>query len=56
MDCKQVQTGLAVSGDGGIPLFHRAFDGKAGEINQVVGATEALRTMADPRPELARAQ
>lgn len=46
VDRKQVQTGLAVTGDGGIPVFHRAFDGKAGEVNQVVGAMEALREMA----------
>jgi hypothetical protein len=26
-DLKQVQTGLAVSGDGGVPVFHRAYDG-----------------------------
>ncbi len=49
VDRKQVQTGLAVAGDGGIPVFHRAFDGKAGEVNQVVGAMEALRKMAGER-------
>ncbi len=46
VDRKQVQTGLAVSGDGAIPVFHRAYDGKAGEINQVVAAMESLRKMA----------
>lgn len=46
VDRKQVQTGLAVSADGGIPVFHRAYDGKAGEINQVVAAMESLRKMA----------
>lgn len=46
VDRKQVQTGLAVTGDGGIPVFHRAYDGKAGEINQVVAAMEALKKMA----------
>ena len=46
VDRKQVQTGLAVSADGGIPVFHRAYDGKAGEINQVVAAMESLRQMA----------
>jgi transposase len=46
VDRKQVQTGLAVTGDGGIPVFHRAYDGKAGEINQVVTAMEALKKMA----------
>jgi hypothetical protein len=48
-DLKQIQTGLGVTGDGGIPIFHRAFDGRAGEINQVVGAMESLRAMCGPR-------
>jgi hypothetical protein len=41
-DLKQVQTGLAVTGDGGVPVFHRAYDGGAGEVAQVVGALRAL--------------
>ena len=49
VDLKQVQTGLAVTSDGGIPILHRAFDGRAGEVNQVVGAMESLRTMCGPR-------
>ncbi len=44
-DLKQIQTGLGVTADGGIPIFHRAFDGGAGEIAQVVGAMESLRAM-----------
>lgn len=48
-DLKQVQAGLAVSGDGGIPVFHHTFDGGAGEVNQVVPAMTALQTMAGPR-------
>jgi transposase len=48
-DLKQVQAGLAVAGDGGVPVFHRAFDGGAGEVSQVVGAMTALRKMAGPR-------
>lgn len=48
-DLKQVQTGLAVAGDGGIPVLHRAYDGGAGEVNQVVGAMTALKTIAGPR-------
>jgi hypothetical protein len=48
-DLKQIQTGLAVSADGGVPVFHRAFDGRAGEINQVVGTMEAVRDLAAPR-------
>src|SRR2546421_1214873 len=30
-DLKQVQAGLAVTGHGGVPVLHRAFDGGAGE-------------------------
>ncbi len=48
-DLKQIQTGLAVTGDGGVPVLHRAFDGGAGEVNQVVGAMESLRTMCTER-------
>jgi hypothetical protein len=48
-DLKQVQTGLAVSGDGGIPVWHRAYDGGAGEVAQVVGAMEALKDLAGER-------
>jgi transposase len=48
-DLKQVQTGLAVTGDGGVPLFHRAYDGGAGEVAQVAGAMRALRKLAGPR-------
>ena len=48
-DLKQIQTGLAVTGDGGVPILHRAMDGKAGEVNQVVGAMEALRSMCAER-------
>jgi len=48
-DLKQIQAGLAVAGDGGVPVLHRAFDGGAGEVNQVVGAMTALKQMAGPR-------
>ncbi|MFN2502927.1 MAG: IS1634 family transposase, partial [Acidimicrobiales bacterium] len=48
-DLKQIQTGLAVTGDGGVPILHRAFDGRAGEVNQVVGAMESLRSMCGER-------
>lgn len=48
-DLKQIQTGIGVTADGGIPLFHRAFDGGAAEIAQVVGAMESLRAMCGPR-------
>jgi hypothetical protein len=48
-DLKQVQAGLAVTGDGGVPVFHRAYDGGAGEVAQVVGAMTALREVAGRR-------
>jgi transposase len=51
-DLKQVQTGLAVSGDGGIPVWHRAYDGGAGEVAQVVGAMEGLKELAGTRKVL----
>src|SRR6266705_591611 len=51
-DLKQIQTGLAVSGDGGIPVFRQAYDGGAAEVAQVVGAMTALRQIAGPRPFL----
>nr|WTB34807.1 hypothetical protein OG781_39760 [Streptomyces sp. NBC_00830] len=47
MDLKQIQAGPAVSRDGGIPVFHRVYDGGAGEVAQVVGAMKALRKIAD---------
>jgi transposase len=49
VDLKQIQAGLAVTGDGGIPVFHRTYDGGAGEVAQVVGAMTALRKMAAPQ-------
>ena len=51
-DLKQIQTGLAVSGDGGIPVFHRPYSGGAAEVSQVVGAMTALKQIAGPRPFL----
>jgi hypothetical protein len=48
-DLKQVQTGLAVSGDGGVPVWHRAYDGGAGEVAQVTGAMHALKELAGER-------
>lgn len=48
-DLKQIQTGLAVTGDGGVPILHRAFDGNAGEVNQVVGAMTSLKKMCGER-------
>lgn len=48
-DLNQIQAGLAVTGDGGIPVWHRGYDGGAGEIAQVAGAMTALKTVAGPR-------
>jgi transposase len=48
-DLKQIQAGLAVTGDGGVPVLHRAFDGGVGEVAQVVPAMTALQTIAGPR-------
>lgn len=46
VDLKQVQAGLAVSADGGIPVHARVFAGGAAEVSQVVGAMKDLRGMA----------
>lgn len=48
-DLKQIQTGLAVTGDGGIPLLSRVIDGGAAEISQITGAMNALRAIAGPK-------
>lgn len=48
-DLKQIQAGIAATGDGGIPVFHRAYDGGAGEVAQVVGAMTELQKIAAPR-------
>jgi transposase len=48
-DLKQVQTGIAVAADGGVPVWHRAYDGGAGEVAQVVGAMTALKELAGER-------
>jgi transposase len=50
VDLKQIQAGLAVTREGGIPVFHRVYDGGAGEVAQVVGAMNALRSLAE-RPD-----
>jgi transposase len=48
-DLKQIQAGLAVAADGGIPVFHRAYDGNAAEVAQVTDTMRALQTLAAPR-------
>jgi hypothetical protein len=47
-DLKQVQAGIAVAADGAVPLFHRAFDGGAGEVGQVIPVMKALQRLATP--------
>ncbi|WP_241882660.1 hypothetical protein [Frankia sp. KB5] len=42
---QKVQTGPATTGDGGIPLVHRAYDGGAGEVSQVSQVTAAIRAL-----------
>ena len=48
-DLKQIQTGLAVTADGAVPVFHRAYAGGAGEVSQVSAAMRACRDLAGPR-------
>ncbi|MGC4857396.1 IS1634 family transposase, partial [Micromonospora sp. DT4] len=48
-DLKQVQAGLAVAADGGVPIFHRAYDGGAGEVAQVIPMMKALQQIATTR-------
>src|ERR1019366_3410524 len=49
VDLKQIQTGFGVTADGALPIFHRVFDGGAGEIAQVVPAMQALHSIAGER-------
>ena len=48
-DLKQIQAGIAVTADGAIPIFGRAYDGNAAEIAQVTDTMRALQTLATPR-------
>ncbi len=45
-DLLQIQAGIAAAGDGGIPVYHRAYDGGAAEVSQVSGAMTALKKIA----------
>ncbi|MGW9031153.1 IS1634 family transposase [Streptomyces sp. NPDC055722] len=45
-DLKQVQAGLAVSADGGVPVHARVFGGGEAEVSQVVGAMRDLSQLA----------
>ena len=48
-DLKQVQAGIAVSADGAIPVFHRALDGGAAGVGQVIPVMKALQELATGR-------
>lgn len=48
-DLKQIQAGLAVTGDGAVPVFHRAYHGGAGEVAQVTAAMRACQDLAGLR-------
>lgn len=48
-DLKQIQAGLAVTADGGVPVFSRAYDGAAAEVSQVTAAMTGLSAMAGQR-------
>src|ERR1035437_8380358 len=45
-DLLQIQAGIAAAGDGGIPVYARAYSGGAAEISQVTGAMNALQKIA----------
>ena len=48
-DLPQVQAGIAAAGDGGIPVYARAYDGGAAEVSQVTGAMTELKKIAGAR-------
>ena len=48
-DLKQIQAGMAVTADGAVPIFHRAYAGGAGEVGQVSAAMRACQELAGPR-------
>ena len=45
-DLLQIQAGIAAAGDGGIPVYARAYSGGDAEISQVTGAMTALQKIA----------
>ncbi|WNV87471.1 hypothetical protein [Umezawaea sp. Da 62-37] len=49
VDLNRIQAGLAVAGDGGIPVFHSAYDGGAGEVAHVVAVMTELTKMTATR-------
>jgi transposase len=48
-DLKQVQAGIAVTADGAVPIFGRAYDGGAGEVAQVIPMMKRLQEIATSR-------
>ena len=44
-----MQAGIAAAGDGGIPVYARAYDGGAAEVSQVTGAMTELKKIAGAR-------
>ncbi|MGW5779153.1 hypothetical protein [Streptomyces sp. NPDC003863] len=42
-DLRQIQAGLVVTGDGGVPPLSRVIDGGAAEISRITGAMNCLR-------------
>ena len=48
-DLKQIQAGIAVAGDGAVPIVGPASAGGAGEIAQVIDAMNHLQQIAGPR-------
>jgi hypothetical protein len=43
-NCKQLRVGELVTNDGGVPVWHRSFDGNQADVGTVVAQMEALRT------------
>src|SRR2546426_164263 len=41
--CKQLRVGELVTNDGGVPVWHRSFDGQQARVGTVVAQTEAFR-------------
>ena len=54
-DLKQIQAGMAVTADGAVPIFHRAYPGGAGEVGQVAAAMRACQEVAALAPHFAHA-
>jgi transposase len=48
-DLKQIQAGIAVAGDGAVPVFGQAYAGGVGEVAQVIDAMNHLKQIAGPR-------